>query len=472
MLARLAARPASPPTVARPRSRRALRRGRGAAAAHGRALARGRSAPAHAARRSCARCAAGRDRAAAAEARRRGDRRARRAGLAERRRRHGCASSPRGAIDLAASPAYACSRAARTRARVLDALLAGCPRTPPRRRNSHDGRPVPWSVRGRIGTHARRHDELLRPQVDELVAILGVDADTDTARSGVRLRVRGRAPRRPAAQDRRAVHHAPAAASRAICAGLRPSTPAIVAALLHDMVEDTDADARGDRRRVRRRGRAAGRRRHQAVADHFDPPRAGPGRELPQDDRVDGAGRARRADQARRPPAQHAHDSARWPSRSRSRRRARRSRSTRRSPTAWASTRSSGSSRTSPSTTLHPRRYAEIEAMVNQRRADRERFVEEAGAILARAASEVGDQRRDHRPRQALLLDLREDGAGRQGVQRDLRPDRDARAGRLGQGLLRRDRRHPLAVEADARAASRTTSRCPSPTCTSRCTRR
>src|SRR3712207_7353171 len=36
------------------------------------------------------------------------------------------------------------------------------------------------------------------------------------------------------------------------------------------------------------------------------------------------------------------------------------------------------------------------------------------------------------------------------GVQRDLRPDRDARPRRLGEGLLRRDRRHPLALEAAA----------------------
>jgi GTP diphosphokinase / guanosine-3',5'-bis(diphosphate) 3'-diphosphatase len=40
--------------------------------------------------------------------------------------------------------------------------------------------------------------------------------------------------------------------------------------------------------------------------------------------------------------------------------------------------------------TLHPRRYAEIEAMVNQRRADRERFVEEAGGILSQELDVVG----------------------------------------------------------------------------------
>jgi GTP pyrophosphokinase len=40
--------------------------------------------------------------------------------------------------------------------------------------------------------------------------------------------------------------------------------------------------------------------------------------------------------------------------------------------------------------TLHPRRYAEIEAMVNQRRMDRERFVEEAGGELDQELQKVG----------------------------------------------------------------------------------
>ena len=40
--------------------------------------------------------------------------------------------------------------------------------------------------------------------------------------------------------------------------------------------------------------------------------------------------------------------------------------------------------------TLHPRKFAEIEAMVNERRADRERFVGEAGEILLRELEGVG----------------------------------------------------------------------------------
>ena len=100
-------------------------------------------------------------------------------------------------------------------------------------------------------------------------------------------------------------------------------------------------------------------------------------------------------------------------------------------------------------TTLHPRRYAEIEALVSQRRADREEDVARGRPHPRRGAARGRDQRRDPRPRQALLFDLPEDGARRQGVQRDPRPDRDARPGRLREGLLRRDRRAARALEAD-----------------------
>src|SRR5919201_877422 len=40
--------------------------------------------------------------------------------------------------------------------------------------------------------------------------------------------------------------------------------------------------------------------------------------------------------------------------------------------------------------TLHPRKYSEIEAMVNQRRADREKFVQNAGKVLKRELDKVG----------------------------------------------------------------------------------
>ncbi len=81
--------------------------------------------------------------------------------------------------------------------------------------------------------------------------------------------------------------------------------------------------------------------------------------------------------------------------------------------------------------TLHPRRYSEIQQMVNQRRPDREAFIEDAGRTLATLPGGRRHPRRgDHRAGQALLLDLREDDPQGQGVQRDLRPHRDAGAGR------------------------------------------
>ena len=100
--------------------------------------------------------------------------------------------------------------------------------------------------------------------------------------------------------------------------------------------------------------------------------------------------------------------------------------------------------------TLHPRKYDEIKELVAQQRAERERYVDGGGQVPRQGAGEGRDRGRDLRPRQALLLDLHEDDPQGQGVQRDLRPDRDARPGRLGEGLLRRDRDRPLALEAAA----------------------
>ena len=102
--------------------------------------------------------------------------------------------------------------------------------------------------------------------------------------------------------------------------------------------------------------------------------------------------------------------------------------------------------------TLHPRKYKEIKQLVAQQRDEREVYVSEAGQFLAERAEEGRDRGRDLRPRQALLLDLHEDDEEGPRVQRDLRPHRDAGHRRLGQGLLRRDRRHPLPLEAAARA--------------------
>ena len=89
--------------------------------------------------------------------------------------------------------------------------------------------------------------------------------------------------------------------------------------------------------------------------------------------------------------------------------------------------------------TLHPRKYAEIQAMVNERRADREKYVERGRQDARVELDKVGIPAEISSPREALLLDLREDGQAREGVQRDLRPDRDARPRRAGRQGGERD---------------------------------
>ena len=102
------------------------------------------------------------------------------------------------------------------------------------------------------------------------------------------------------------LHHPWAVAK--ICAELHLDEQSLAAALLHDVVEDTDTDPDELRAEFGARDRPARRGRHEADSHHLPEPRAVGGRELPQDDRRDGAGRARHPDQARRPAPQHAHD--------------------------------------------------------------------------------------------------------------------------------------------------------------------
>ena len=78
--------------------------------------------------------------------------------------------------------------------------------------------------------------------------------------------------------------------------------------------------------------------------------------------------------------------------------------------------------------TLHPRKYKEIKALVNQQREEREGYVARAGEYLREGARGRRHRGRHLGPRQALLLDLLEDDEEGPRVQRDLRPHRDARA--------------------------------------------
>ncbi len=164
----------------------------------------------------------------------------------------------------------------------------------------------------------------------------------------------------------------------------------------------------------------------------------------------------RHPDQARRPAAQHAHD--RVPGQAEAgaegegdARGLRAARAPPRHPRAQVGAR--GPLVRRPCTRASTRRSS---AMVAERRADREAQVAKAGEILQARAREGRHPGRDLGPREALLLDLRQDGQEGPRVQRDLRPDGDACHRRaLGRGgharLLRRARPHPLALEADAR---------------------
>ena len=204
-------------------------------------------------------------------------------------------------------------------------------------------------------------------------------------------------------------------------------------------------------RALRRGDRPARRRRHQADRDHLPEPRRAPGRELPQDDGRDGHRRPGHPDQARRPPPQHAHargaaeaEAAREGARDA--RDLRAARPPARDPRDQVGARGPRLRRAAPAQVRRDqeaRRPAARRARALRRRGRR---------VPRRGAGEGRDRGRDLRPRQALLLDLLEDDEEGPRVQRDLRPHRDAGDRRLGQGLLRRDRDHPLALEAAARA--------------------
>ena len=121
-----------------------------------------------------------------------------------------------------------------------------------------------------------------------------------------RVRLRLRAPRRPAPPVGRGLHRPPGRRRE----DLRRHAPRHGDAVRRAAARHRrghERVARRGPRRVRRGGRRPGRRRDEADRDHVPVARRGAGRELPQDDGRDGHGRPGHPDQARRPPAQHAH---------------------------------------------------------------------------------------------------------------------------------------------------------------------
>ncbi len=320
-------------------------------------------------------------------------------------------------VAIAAAPPGRRRRARRRR-------LAGDPRRPDAARARAARRPVRDRLRAR-----RRGRRVRRPQ-----------------RGPAQLPVRLRAPRRPAPPVGRGLHHAPRRRGQ----DLRRHAPGHLDAVRGAAARHRrghDGEPRRGQRRVRRRGRGPGRRRDQADRDHVPVTRRGAGRELPQDDGRDGHGHPGHPDQARRPPAQHAH--------------ARRDAQAEADREGQGDPRDLRAARAPPRHPRHqvgargPRVRDAAPAQVpgdqgpGQPAARGARALRGQGRRLpGQGARGARHPLRDLGPGQALLLDLLEDDPQGPRVQRDLRPDGDARDRRQREGLLRRRRRHPFALEA------------------------
>ncbi len=88
--------------------------------------------------------------------------------------------------------------------------------------------------------------------------------------------------------------------------------------------------------------------------------------------------------------------------------------------------------------TLHPKIYDEIVRMVAERAPSRDQFLAEVIDQVEHDLREAQDQGDGHRPTQALLLDLPEDDRRRPRLLRHLRPGRHPDPRRRGPRLLRR----------------------------------
>ena len=178
-------------------------------------------------------------------------------------------------------------------------------------------------------------------------------------------------------------------------------------------------------RALRRGDRGDRRRRHEAEGHHLPVARRGAGEQLPQDDGRDGHRRPGHPDQARRPPAQHAHDrgDAQAEADREGSRDARDLRAARPPP---GHPRDQVGARGPRLRDAAPAQVPGDQGLVAQQRDERERYVTEAGEYLHAELDEVGIDAADRRARQALLLDLLEDDQEGPRVQRDLRPHGDA----------------------------------------------
>ena len=232
-----------------------------------------------------------------------------------------------------------------------------------------------------------------------------------------------------------------------ILAELGMDTTTLVAALLHDTVEDTGYTPGQRQGGLRRRGGAPRRRRDQARQGQVRRRRRG--RDDPQDDRRDGPRPAGAGHQARRPAAQHAHAAVPAAGQAGAER-----------PADAGGARPAGP----PARHEHgevgaggPRLRHPLPEALRRDRPAGGRAGPVAGHLpgpggragLRRPARGPGQGDRD-RPAEALLLDLPEDDRPRPRLHRHLRPGRHPGPGRLGPRLLRDARRRARDLAAGA----------------------